>query len=354
MAGLLDFLSPALSVATAAGTAHAQGKQDRAAADRTTKAAEQASLIQMLNQARQAQQDRERTEMNDLTKRNLESQITSRNRPQAPVQPRTQVLDGSLYEQKPDGSWGVVVQGKAKEEAPPKTISPGQGVLNPKTGKYEVPIAAREPQGDRTLVPVQLEDGSVVYKSRADAEGANAPRPGTQGSATLRKAVAKNHEQLSVIDDALKELAANPQAVGLKRAVGDLPLMGGIADYINQRQDPEGIGARAQLSNVGSLIIHDRSGAAVTISEFPRLAPFVPRVGDTPDTIRKKLEKLKQNIGIETGAINEQLGVGAGSSAPAGGPAGGAAIRSTDKRPPWATNIPEAEWAAYLASKRKG
>ena len=107
MAGLLDFLSPALSVATAAGTAHAQGKQDRAAA-------EQASLIQMLNQARQAQQDKERAELHALTKQNLTSQIKTREAPKAASVPRTAEVGGSLYEQKPDGSWGVAVQGPVK------------------------------------------------------------------------------------------------------------------------------------------------------------------------------------------------------------------------------------------------
>ncbi len=61
------------------------------------------------------------------------------------------------------------------------------------------------------------------------------------------------------------------------------------------RLDPAGVETRAAISNLGSLVIHDRSGAAVTAAEFPRLAPFIPSSTDDPETARKKLGLFVQN-----------------------------------------------------------
>jgi hypothetical protein len=107
---------------------------------------------------------------------------------------------------------------------------------------------------------------------------------------------------MSVIDDALRELDAHPKSVGLTRG---LPFIG---DRLDPRADPEGVGARAQIANVGSLKIHDRSGAAVSVHEFPRLAPFVPLLSDPPEAIRTKLAKLKEALEIETQELERSAG----------------------------------------------
>lgn len=134
------------------------------------------------------------------------------------------------------------------------------------------------------------------------------PTTGGMGSAAAQKVIAANKAQMSVIDDAVSELGKHPDAVGMKRGLGELPMMGNIGDSFNQRKDPEGVAARAQIANVGSLIVHDRSGAAVTVSEYPRLAPFVPKVTDTPDAIRVKLGKLRAAIETETRLYQEGIG----------------------------------------------
>lgn len=174
----------------------------------------------------------------------------------------------------------------------------------------------REPAGDRTLVPVQEEEG-VVYRNRSEAEGQNAPSPNARGNAAILKDIATNKTNASVIDDALKELDAHPDAVGLKRGAADLPFIGGAADAINQRVDPEGVAARASLANISSLVIKDRSGAAVTISESARLRPFIPSTGDTPKTIRTKLRKLRQAIETETALLQQASGRPRGTQSPA-------------------------------------
>lgn len=217
----------------------------------------------------------------------------------------------------------------------------------------EAPAPAERagPGEDRTLVQIQQPDGSVVYVPRAQAAGQMAPQRAAMGSAALKKAVASNQTQMTVIDDALKELGAHSEAVGLKRGLGELPFMGTIGDTYNQRKDPAGVAARAQLANVGSLIIHDRSGAAVTVSEYPRLAPFVPKVTDTPEAIRIKLGKLREALMADTKAIEEQLGIGAPAPASGAPPDATTEAAWAAKNPPVAGESFEAYHARYLKSK---
>jgi hypothetical protein len=147
--------------------------------------------------------------------------------------------------------------------------------------------------------------GPAVYVPRSQAFGQKAPTHAANARSTvaMQKAVAANQTQLSIIDDALSELGQHPSAVGLTRYLGDA---------INQRADSAGVGTRASIANIGSMIVHDRSGAAVTVSEYPRLAPFVPKVTDSPHAIRDKLAKLKSAIQTETSALQSQSG-GAGT-----------------------------------------
>lgn len=70
---------------------------------------------------------------------------------------------------------------------------------------------------------------------------------------------------------------------------------GYVPNTILNRTDPEGVDTRAALSDIGSLVIHDRSGAAVSASEFPRLQPFIPSVRDDPATVKKKLKLFAEN-----------------------------------------------------------
>ena len=104
-------------------------------------------------------------------------------------------------------------------------------------------------------------------------------------------AMGENRKMLGVIDDAITQLAAYPDAVGLK---GVLP------EILLQRKDPQGVAARASIADIGSQVIHDRSGAAVTVSEFPRLAPFVPNRWDTAETVQKKLKRMREIIAEES------------------------------------------------------
>jgi hypothetical protein len=103
--------------------------------------------------------------------------------------------------------------------------------------------------------------------------------------APIQKALLENDAALRKVDSALTELKAYPEGVGLKNYMGDI---------VRQRTDPKGVRVRALIADIGSLKIHDRSGAAVTASETPRLKPFIPASTDDDATIEKKLGLFKE------------------------------------------------------------
>lgn len=103
--------------------------------------------------------------------------------------------------------------------------------------------------------------------------------------AAIQSAYVGNKAALDKINNAFAVVGKNPDAFGLKNMAGDT---------IMQRLDEGGVDARALISDIASLKIHDRSGAAVTAAEMPRLKPFIPNVTDTPETIKKKLTNFRQ------------------------------------------------------------
>jgi len=102
--------------------------------------------------------------------------------------------------------------------------------------------------------------------------------------ASINTAIITNNQSLKSIDEAIRLIKENPDAVGWK---------GYAPNKLLNEANPEGVNARAAISNIGSLKLHERSGAAVTASEFPRLAPFIPLATDDADTVVKKLQQMK-------------------------------------------------------------
>ena len=149
-------------------------------------------------------------------------------------------------------------------------------------------------------------------------------------SATITKAIAENNNTLTNIQNALHELDAHPSGVGLGRG---LPVVG---KYVDQRIDPQGNDLRTDLANIGSLQIHDRTGATMSLSEEPRLSPFIPSASDTPEKIRSNLTKLAQ------GLKDLNMGLGAGAS-------GGSARTLSPEDAAHAQRDPN--FAAWLRSK---
>jgi len=200
---------------------------------------------------------------------------------------------------------------------------------NPIIGSPEWQAAERfkaglVPRDDKTLVAVEGPDGTPVLVNRSQAAGMKPwQKPGGgmggMGQAATGRIIAENDKQSGVIDSALGELDKHPNSVGMRFGLGYVPGMGGMADEYNQRKDPDGVKLRSFIANISSLKIKDRSGAAVTISEFPRLAPFIPLVTNTPAAIRTKLKNLKAEIDLHNKALRDDAGAAPADGAPKSG-----------------------------------
>lgn len=108
-------------------------------------------------------------------------------------------------------------------------------------------------------------------------------------------------------------------------------LKGYLPNQLLNRMDEKGVEARAAIAELGSLIIHDRSGAAVTAAEFPRLAPFIPTEKDEPATVRKKLNSFVRIYREEMAALQSTYGPDNGyKEFKVGGKQGTPATRATE------------------------
>lgn len=138
--------------------------------------------------------------------------------------------------------------------------------------------------GAPVAVPVTDASGNAIGKQlKPIPEGVN-------------KAIIENNVSLNKIDSALNALKQNPDAVGLK---------GYMPNVLLNRNDPEGTLARAAIADIGSLVLHDRSGASVTASESPRLLPFIPLATDDNQTAEKKLKRFKEIYEQENQGISD-------------------------------------------------
>jgi len=122
---------------------------------------------------------------------------------------------------------------------------------------------------------------AAVASSKGDKPKELKPLPSSMSQSWI-----KNASGIASVDNALALANKRPKSFGMSHYV--------IPDAITQRTDPEGVEARAAVANLGSLRIHDRSGAAVTAAETPRLKPFIPSAGDDHATIVKKLEGFRR------------------------------------------------------------
>lgn len=112
---------------------------------------------------------------------------------------------------------------------------------------------------------------------------ASASKALLENSTNLRRA----QEALTLIEGKkVGDIQGDPEATGWK---------GFAPNGLLNRMDPAGVPTRAAIADLGSLVIHDRSGAAVTAAEFPRLAPFIPQATDDAKTVKDKLRKFVRN-----------------------------------------------------------
>ena len=143
-------------------------------------------------------------------------------------------------------------------------------------------------------LPKHPKTSAIVGSTVTGPSGEPLQKELKQIPASVNTAISTNRQSISAIDDAIRMVEANPDAVGWK---------GYMPNKLLNETNPEGVDARAALSNIGSLKLHERSGAAITASEFPRLAPFIPLSTDDAKTAVKKLKQMRKI------ALGEQEGL---------------------------------------------
>lgn len=132
---------------------------------------------------------------------------------------------------------------------------------------------------------VQTKDGQIVpFNGRIGGKNQEMP-------AAEAKAFQSNRAGNAQVDIVTGQVADNPKAVG---AMGAVP--GFISQYLPDSWGggAQGAAVRAGVANLSSMKIHDRSGAAVTVGEMPRLRPFIPDIRfDSPEVIQTKLNGFR-------------------------------------------------------------
>ncbi len=141
-------------------------------------------------------------------------------------------------------------------------------------------------QVDRSgkTMPLATPDGTPL-------SGKPAQPPGKALPVSAAGKLMENNQNLRRAEQALA-LMEGKDVGGAKGDAEATGWKGYVPDAILQRADKKGIDARAAIGDLGSLVIHDRSGAAVTAAEFPRLRPFIPQSTDDPATVKKKLNRF--------------------------------------------------------------
>lgn len=182
----------------------------------------------------------------------------------------------------------LLQQRALKEATHPEPIS---------VSNYGTPLPVQLPGGGTGYLQPPSRPGAPTQMLQIPGTGKPALKP-TDIPASTKKDIAENAVALSNIDNAIDLLGKNPGALGLQNSLGDSAM---------QRIDPGGIATRASIANIGSGKLHDRSGANVTISEAPRLKPFIPDVRDTPKAAEIKLKGLRR----EYAAMKDALAGGA-------------------------------------------
>lgn len=306
---LLDFVGGGLPFASEAVVGFDEGRRER---DAST----QASLLAESERRRRAGLDQQAAELHQLKMDQMRQEL-KRSR----------------------------VEGKMGVSALPMQYDPVRGVMiNRQTGEVVTPQGLPErPQTERAPRR-QVVGGSVVDVDTGTATPITGlPEAGNaRVTATTRAQLADNAVQLDLVRRAREGVRQRPQSVGLRFGSGTLPMMGQAGEMINQRLDPEGVPVRQLIAQISAQKIKDLSGAAVTISEFPRLAAFVPLVWDTPEKIQANLNALERELEIvmqalENGVSLDELIRGGGQARP-----------TPNTAPP----APPASFDAWRASRR--
>jgi hypothetical protein len=177
-------------------------------------------------------------------------------------------------------------------------------------------IAAADRRHNETIaegktVIVQGEDGPMLVsktdgtgKAVVGPDGLPVGKPLKQIPASVNTAIITNTQNLQKAQTALKLLEGG-EVGPMKGDTSATGMKGVLPGAILNRMDPKGVDTRAAIADLGSMVLHDRSGAAVTASEYPRLQPFIPSATDDKVTAAKKLRRFIEVYNSENQALNQ-------------------------------------------------
>lgn len=179
-------------------------------------------------------------------------------------------------------------QAKSKSKVNPAMASAlvqSDNVVSNPVVRNVVPNIALSPQDQRSFA---LSEANRKAAAQMEAEKIKPiPEP-------INSAVLQNHQSINKLDDALDLLETNKDAIGLK---------GNLGQTVLNKLDPKGIDTRAAMADIGSIVLHDRSGASVTAAESPRLLPFIPTPSDTYEAAKSKLIRMRKYAAEEQDAL---------------------------------------------------
>jgi hypothetical protein len=228
---------------------------------------------------------------------------------------------------------------KESEFAPAAAPAPTRNIANVNPNDF-TPASVQKfnTSGDYGDLRAVVKVGANVAKApsgyRVTSTGELEPIPGgpaakfaelKQVPVHAQKAIVGASTAMQKIDNAIAALESGAEeATGMKGYLPDMAL---------NRMYPKGTEARAAVADIGSLVMHERSGAAVTASESPRLKPFIPLITDDKATALKKLKRMRQiqadDAEALAGTYNEEQGfrefktpVGKAAAPAAGGATG--------------------------------
>jgi hypothetical protein len=184
----------------------------------------------------------------------------------------------------------------------PESIDPSNSfqVMTKLAGiKKKLGYESPDLQTDKLKEKLQID----LLKSQIGATNALASKRGSEGASpgkplpiSAANIVLGNRENLDKAKKALALIEGNAILTpsgqvtkGDKEATG---FKAYLPDSALQRLDKGGVATRAAIADIGSMVIHDRSGAAVSASEMPRLVPFIPKEKDSPDVVKTKLKRF--------------------------------------------------------------
>ena len=138
---------------------------------------------------------------------------------------------------------------------------------------------------------------------------------------STKKELASIDAQLSVLDGAIRDVKASPDAFTFKRGLATMagPL---TESAVGRLDSPSERDARSYVFNVVSKVINERAGAAQSAQELARLRSFLPAETDSAQQITDKLESFKGYLsdlgnGYRAGRYQPQQPKATGGNGPA-------------------------------------